>query len=143
MEMRRAVTTRTFRLALAGALIGTMTLSATVYALPKPNSTAVADANAIVGPDHQFLSGAITVGGSGELFAIHVVNAGEEEREITMKIVGPGGKVFASSTEIVGPDFVATLSYDPSSTTVVHAQISFASEVSIQDDSLIPTKGSA
>jgi len=138
MEMRRAVTTSRVRMAIAAGLVGAMAISASVYALPKAG-TAVGTTYAIVGPDHVFASGAIMVAGSGEKLVLHAANPGEAELEITLKVIGSTGKVLLTKTSIVGPDFTANLSYDPTSTTTVRAEISFASEVSIQDDTFVPS----
>ncbi len=109
-----------------------------MYALPKAG-TAVESSNALVEPNRLFASGAITVAGSNEKFAVNVANPGEAEREVTITVVGSTGKLLATKKGIVGPDDTLTLTFDPGSTTTMRAEISFASEVSIQDDTIVPS----
>jgi hypothetical protein len=88
---------------------------------------------------HQLWSGAMRVAGSGERADLHVVNGLDKSQEFDLRIVDKAGKVVASKTATVDAGKTLTLSYDPPAGVLVHARITFSTDVSISSDVAVPS----
>jgi hypothetical protein len=117
-----------------------LAFSATTYAVTKPADRSADGAVAATElVTHEFLSGAIRVAATGERLDVHISRDGCEHSEFNLAIIMDSGKVVASKDAIVGPDKTVTLSYDPGTSSLLRARISFVDDVGFLCDGCIPS----